>query len=196
MPDMEMETDVAIIGGGPAGLSAGLFTAKNGLNTTIFDTDDTAMHSAQLRNYLGIERMRGTEFMKIARKQTDDHGADRHQGVTVTAVETTDNGFRVTANADTEGDETYDAQYVIFACGRSRELAEELGCELADDGTVAINTDCETTVANAYATGWTVRQGKIQAIISAGHGAAAAIDILSKERDGAFHDFNSPGAYG
>jgi flavin-dependent dehydrogenase len=33
--------DVAIVGGGPAGLSAALFLEKNGQNTTVFDTDAT-----------------------------------------------------------------------------------------------------------------------------------------------------------
>jgi flavin-dependent dehydrogenase len=37
---------VTIVGGGPAGLSAALFTAKNGLDTTVFDTDGTWMHKA------------------------------------------------------------------------------------------------------------------------------------------------------
>jgi len=32
---------VAVIGGGPAGSSAALFTAKNGLDTVLFDTDHT-----------------------------------------------------------------------------------------------------------------------------------------------------------
>jgi len=37
---------VAIVGGGPAGLSAGLFAGKNGLDTMLFDTDKTWMHKA------------------------------------------------------------------------------------------------------------------------------------------------------
>ncbi len=55
-------SDVAVIGGGPAGLSAALFTAKNGLDTVVFDTDDTAMHAAHLFNYLGIKSIDGGEF--------------------------------------------------------------------------------------------------------------------------------------
>ncbi len=33
--------DVLVVGGGPAGLSAALFTVKNGLDTVVFDTDET-----------------------------------------------------------------------------------------------------------------------------------------------------------
>jgi flavin-dependent dehydrogenase len=34
-------TDGLLVGGGPAGLSAALFTAKNDLDTVVFDTDET-----------------------------------------------------------------------------------------------------------------------------------------------------------
>jgi len=59
---------VAIVGGGPAGLSAGLFTAKNGLETLVFDTDKTWMHKAHMFNYLGIESLDGTELMEQSRR--------------------------------------------------------------------------------------------------------------------------------
>jgi len=42
----ESTPDVLVVGGGPAGLSAALFTQKNGLETTVFDTDGTWMHKA------------------------------------------------------------------------------------------------------------------------------------------------------
>jgi thioredoxin reductase (NADPH) len=180
-------SDVAVIGGGPAGLSAALFTAKNDLDTVVFDTDDTAMHAAWLYNYLGIESIAGDEFMEVARKQVDDHGAERKQGEEVTAVERADDGFTVTTDSD-----EYDAKYVVFTTGRSRDMAEALGCELAGDGTVEIDMDNATTVENAYAAGWTARADKIQAAISVGGGAAAGLDILSAEKGRAFHDFNTP----
>jgi len=87
-------TDVLIVGGGPAGLSAALFTAKNDLDTVVFDTDGTWMHKAHLFNYLGIESEDGTQFVEGARAQVDDFGAERREEQ-VTGVEETADGFTV-----------------------------------------------------------------------------------------------------
>jgi len=87
-------SDVIIVGGGPAGLSAALFTAKNGLDTVVFDTDDTWMHKAHLFNYLGVGSQDGTAFLETARSQADGFGVDRRQGEEVTDVEAVDGGFR------------------------------------------------------------------------------------------------------
>ncbi len=180
-------TDVAVIGGGPAGLSTALFTAKNGLDTVVFDTDETAMHAAHLFNYLGIKSIDGSEFMEIAREQVDEQGAERKQGEEVTSVERADDGFTVATDSG-----EYDANYIVFTTGRAREMAEELGCELNDDGTVKTDMDNATTVDDAYAAGWSARADKIQAAISVGGGAAAGLDILSAEKGSAFHDFDTP----
>ncbi len=180
-------TDVAIVGGGPAGLSAGLFTAKNGLSTVVFDEDDTWMHKAHLFNYLGVESRDGSQFMEDARGQVDEFGVDRRQGEEVTVVEESGDGFTVTTE-----DGEYDATYVVFAMGASRDLATDLGCETTDEDTVDVDIDMETSVEDAYAVGAVARAEKWQAIISAGDGGAAALDILSKEKGEHFHDFDTP----
>ncbi|WP_435318094.1 NAD(P)/FAD-dependent oxidoreductase [Haloarchaeobius sp. TZWSO28] len=177
---------VIVVGGGPAGLSAALFTAKNGLETTVFDTDGTWMHKAHLFNYLGIESEDGSAFMEDSREQVDDFGVDRHQGEEVTGVEATGDGFTVT----TEDDE-YEADYVVLATGANRDLAEGLGCAFEGD-VVDVGVSMETSVENAYATGAMVRDQEWQAVISAGDGAAAALNILSKEEGEHFHDFDTP----
>ncbi|MFB6130767.1 MAG: NAD(P)/FAD-dependent oxidoreductase [Salinigranum sp.] len=179
--------DVAVVGGGPAGLSAALFTAKNDLDTVVFDTDETWMHKAHLFNYLGHRSISGSEFMAVARGQASDRGADVRVGDEVTAVERSGDGFTVAT-----GDDEVEARYVVFATGANRDLAEELGCETTDDGTIDVNLDMETSVEGAYATGAMVRAEKWQAVISAGDGGAAALDILSTEKGEHYHDFDVP----
>ncbi|WP_122090141.1 NAD(P)/FAD-dependent oxidoreductase [Halalkalicoccus subterraneus] len=180
-------SDVAIVGGGTAGLSAALFTAKNGLDTVVFDTDQTWMHKAHLFNYLGIGSVDGSAFMATARQQVDDFGADRHQGEEVTAIEPADDGFSITTD-----DGEYEATYLILATGAKRDLAEELGCELTDEGVVDVDVTMETSVENAYATGAMGRTEEWQAVISAGDGAAAALNVLTKEKGDHYHDFDVP----
>lgn len=186
-PFVQGMSDVIVIGGGPSGLSTALFTAKNGLDTIVFDTDETWMHSAYLRNYLGIDGIDGSTFMEIARGQVAHYGADRYQGEEVSAVERTADGFVVTA-ADSE----YRSGYVVFATGTDRDLPAALGCDLAEDGTVRVDADMATSIADAYAVGSTVRSDKYQAAISVGSGAAAALDILSTEEGRPVHDFDTP----
>ncbi|MFD1600598.1 NAD(P)/FAD-dependent oxidoreductase [Halobellus rarus] len=49
------EYDVVIVGGGPAGCSAGVFTARAGLDTVIFDRGRSSLRQcAHLENYLGF----------------------------------------------------------------------------------------------------------------------------------------------
>ncbi|KYH25294.1 coenzyme A disulfide reductase [Halalkalicoccus paucihalophilus] len=179
--------DVAIVGGGPAGLSAALFTAKNGLSTIVFDADGTWMHKAHLFNYLGIGSVDGSAFMATARQQVDDFGADRKQGEEVTGVETSNDGFSIATD-----DGEYEADYLILATGANRDLAEDLDCAFTDEGVVDVDVSMETSVEDAYATGAMGRTEEWQAVISAGDGAAAALDILSKEKGEHYHDFDVP----
>jgi thioredoxin reductase len=183
---------VAIVGGGPAGLSAALFTQKNGLETTVFDTDGTWMHKAHLFNYPGIGSQDGTAFLETLREQVDSFGVDRRQGVEVTDVEHNGAEFTVSTDADADDEvESVAADYVVLATGANRDLAESLGCAF-DGDVVDVSVSMETSVENAYATGAMVRAEEWQAVISAGDGAAAALNILSKEEGEHFHDFDVP----
>lgn len=184
MADM---TDVAIVGGGPAGLSAALFTAKNDLITMVFDADETWLHKAHLFNYLGIESVDGSAFMETARSQVDEFGVDRKQGEVVTDIENGEGSFTVTTDED-----EYDAAYVVLATGARRDLAENLGCAFTDEDIVDVDVSMETSVVDAYATGAMVRAEEWEAVISAGDGAAAALNILTKEKGDYFHDFDVP----
>jgi thioredoxin reductase len=179
--------DVAVVGGGPAGLSAALFTEKNGLETTVFDTGQSWMQKAHLFNYLGIRSISGDEFMNVARGQVTDRGVTVNDDEEVTDVTANRDGFTVTTE-----DGEYDADYVVLATGDNTDLAEALGCEFTDEDVVDVDVTMETSVADAYATGAMVRTGEYEAIISAGDGGAAALNVLSKENGEHFHDFDTP----
>ncbi|WP_018257907.1 NAD(P)/FAD-dependent oxidoreductase [Halomicrobium katesii] len=187
--------DVVIVGGGPAGLSGALFTEKNGLDTVVFDTDETWMHKAHLFNYLGIDSMDGSEFVAQSREQVAEFGVTLRDEA-VTAVEETAEGFAVTTEAESEageaGDQTVEGRYLVLATGADRSLADSLGCAFTDEDTVDVTVSMETSVDDAYATGAMVRAEEWQAVISAGDGAAAALNVLSKEKGEHFHDFDVP----
>ena len=140
-----------------------------------------------LFNYLGVGSVGGSEFIATARQQVDDFGVDRRQGETVTAVESTGGGFALTTD-----DGAYDADYVVLATGANRDLAESLGCEFDEADTVDVGVSMETSVEGAYATGGMVRAEEWQAVIAAGDGAAAALNILSNEKGEHYHDFDVP----
>ena len=88
-------------------------------------------------------------------------------------------------------DGSREADYVVLATGADRDLAEDLGCAF-DCDVVDVDVTMETSVDDAYATGAMVRDQEWQAVISAGDGAAAALNILSNEEGEHFHDFDTP----
>lgn len=176
-------SNVIIVGDGPGGLSAALFLAKNDIDVDVFGTDDTPMHKAMLYNYLGVPEMPGSEFQDIAREQVAGFGATLHD-TKIDTVEQTDAGFAATT---ADGDE-YQADYLILAVS-NKGLLDQLDIE-RDGGSAKVDRNGRTNVDGAYAIGWASRTQKIQAIISAGDGAAAALDIMSEEAGKDVHDFD------
>ncbi|MTV27791.1 thioredoxin reductase [Nitriliruptoraceae bacterium ZYF776] len=180
-------THTIIIGDGPGGLSAALFLAKAGHTVTVFGQDATPMHHAQLYNYLGIPDVSGTDFQRIAREHATDHGATI-QDDAVVAID--HEGSMVTVRSDERADLT--ADYLILAGGKtSQKLATALGLPV-DDGRISVDTEFRTQIDRVYAIGRLVRPERSQAIISAGAGATAALDILSREAGTDVHDWDSP----
>jgi len=60
-----MDYELAVIGAGPAGYSAGIYAGRSGIKTVIFDKGDgggLAMLSPNIENYAGFESISGTEL--------------------------------------------------------------------------------------------------------------------------------------
>lgn len=176
---------VTIVGDGPGGLSAALFLAKNGHEVTVFGQDKTAMNHAYLHNYLGLPEIAGTDFQEIARGQATDKGAVlRDEEVTSVTV---GDGVVVETEAG-----PHDSDYLILTEGKTPELARSLGVEVDGSGAIVVDRDMRSSVDMVYVVGRSVRPTRSQAIISAGAGAIAALDILAREEGKDIQDWDTP----
>ena len=176
---------VIVVGDGPGGLSAALFLAKNGHDVTVFGQDKTAMNHAYLYNYLGIPEIDGTEFQAIARKQVQRFGGEiRDEEVSSVAV----NGI-IEVITDSG---SYESDYLVLTEGKKPDLARSLGVDENDSGAIVVDRDMRSTIDNVYVVGRSVRPTRSQAIISAGAGAVAAVDILAREAGEDIQDWDTP----
>ena len=178
---------VIIIGDGPAGLSAALFLAKNGYQTTVIGDNETATHYAMLYNYLGVETITGTELLDVGRKQVASYGGELITAKVKTAS-LSDSGFEVVLDDQS----SRQADFLILAAGPAKAFASDFGLGENPEGGVDADREGRTTVDGLYCVGWATRPKRTQAIISAGEGAAAALSILSLEKGKDFHDFDTP----
>src|SRR5690606_6413561 len=80
--------DVAIIGGGPAGLSAAIYTARAGLRTVVIDKAAYAGAlglTDEIENYPGVPGpISGVELLGIFRRQAEGFGAQILQETVLT----------------------------------------------------------------------------------------------------------------
>lgn len=179
--------DVIVVGDGPGGLSAALLLAKNGVQVAVYGEDKTAMHWALLRNYLGLPEITGSEFQNIARAQAQKYGAQLI-AQRVQSVARAPQGFVVTL----DGGEQINARYLVLSEGKSPRLALQLGLKHDERSGLGTDNNARTKLEGVYAVGRLARPGRSQAIISAGDGAAAAIDILSQLKGEDFVDWEEP----
>jgi len=179
--------NVIVVGDGPGGLSAALFLAKKGVSVTVYGDDKTAMHFALLKNYLGLPEITGSDFQKISRDQVTTFGAKLVPG-RVESVERNAAGFRV----QLEGGGSAEATHLILSEGKSPKIAQQLGLSFDATTGLAVDANGKTTLDGVYAVGRSVRPQRSQAIISAGDGAAAALDILTRIEGKPVQDWDKP----
>ena len=95
--------DVAIVGGGPAGLAAAVYAASEGLHTVLIEQDapgGQAGTSSKIENYLGFPSgVTGADLARRAADQARRFGAEIITAVEITNI-TRDDPFRVIHTAD------------------------------------------------------------------------------------------------
>jgi thioredoxin reductase (NADPH) len=129
-PSLEMY-ELAVIGGGPAGLAAAVYGASEGLKTVLIEETTTggqAGRSSRIENYLGFEMgISGAELTTSARRQAERFGAEVITTRKAVRLYAGDSGTARTIEfADGS---TIAAQAVILATGVSyRQLQNVPGC--------------------------------------------------------------------
>ncbi|CAM3640716.1 FAD-dependent oxidoreductase [Cohnella lubricantis] len=171
--------EVAIIGGGPAGASAALFTAKAGKKTLVIDSDQSVTRRAWIDNHYGAPAISGPDLVDTGKKQAEKFGAEFVTGKAVKLTAGTDS---LTVETETG---TYEAKHVIVATGMFVDFAEASGIQTKPGTEPRIKTiidatpEGKTNVANVWAAG-TVAGVSMHTIITAGDGAKVAINVVSE----------------
>ena len=109
--------DLAIIGGGPAGLTAGLYATRGGLNNVVmFEMGmpgGQITGSSEIENYPGQGNvMTGMDLMASWPEQCQKFGL-KHEMAEVSKIEKIENNFKLT----TSDNRTFEARSVLMATG-------------------------------------------------------------------------------
>ncbi len=143
------------------------------------------MHHAYLFNYPGIPEISGTDFQAIARQQAEGFGATVHDSQVI-EIGVSAEGFKISTRIG-----TINIDYLILSEGKKAPLADSLGLASGEDG-FTVDRNGRSSMDRVYVVGRSARPARSQAIISAGDGAAAALDILSTEAGKDIQDWDSP----
>ncbi|WP_337589636.1 FAD-dependent oxidoreductase [Paenibacillus sp. A3] len=171
-----MVVDIVIIGAGPAGASAGIFTGRAGKKTVLLDNDRSGTSKAWVGNHYAVMGVTGFDLYETGKLQAQKCGAQLVTAEAI-AIEPTDTGFCVVTE-----EEVYETPYVLIASGPGRELAEQAGVELkSGEGRSYIKVDPEgrTNVPGIWAAGLCTGVS-MHVAVTAGDGARVAIHMLSE----------------
>lgn len=192
----EQTNSVVIVGGGPAGASAAVFTARAGMATVVIDADKGMTRRAMINNHLGApEGVTGPDLVDGGRVHAERVGA-RWIDDTVEAIDSGDGAFTVR----TADGQALTAANVLIATGASVALAEAAGVattagtEPHIKSIVVVDASGQTSVPGIWAAG-TAAGVSVHTIVTAGDGARVAINLVSSVRGERYvdHDVLKPG---
>jgi thioredoxin reductase (NADPH) len=128
-PSLEMY-ELAVIGGGPAGLAAAVYGASEGLKTVLIEETTTggqAGRSSKIENYLGFPTgVSGAELTTAARRQAERFGAEVITTRKAVRLHAGDSGTARTI--EFEDGSSIGAQAVILATGVDYRQLQVTGC--------------------------------------------------------------------
>lgn len=160
--------DVIIIGAGPAGLTAAIYTARYKLSTLVLGADmgGNACLAHDIQNWPGLKAP-GMEIMQKFREHAASFGVEIVSGI-VKKVKKNDSTFTVSTEKN-----AYDAPSIIIATGSKRRKLEIPGEDtLAGKGV----SYCATCDAMFF-------KDKVVGVVGGSNAAAMAAQVLTQHAD-------------
>ncbi len=135
--------DLAILGGGPAGVAAGVYASRKRLKT-IFITKDWNSQSTVsegIENWIGTVKISGFEFAKNLEKHLKAYAGDYvdiHEGESCEKIEKTGMTFKVKTS---KGE--YEAKTILIATGSNRRKLEVKGADRLEHKGLTYCASCD-----------------------------------------------------
>lgn len=136
--------DLIIIGGGPAGISAGVYAARKRVKTVLLteEVGGQSTVSDGIENWIGTVKIAGTELATSLRSHLDAYKGDVveiQEGERVTALERVPGGFRATTSSGT----SVEGRAVLIASGAGRKKLHVPGADLFEHKGVTYCASCD-----------------------------------------------------
>jgi thioredoxin reductase (NADPH) len=164
----EYNFDAIILGGGPAGLSAGIYLGRSCIKTAIIDTSilgGQPSNYLEIENYPGFSSICGYELMEKFEAQLDKYGIEKFTMQEIKSVELNSRQKRILTS-----DGCFNSQGVIIACGsKCKKLGIKGELEFLSKG-VSYCAVCDGAFF----------QDKVLAVIGGGNSALEEADYLTR----------------
>ncbi|KKQ83313.1 MAG: Alkyl hydroperoxide reductase [Parcubacteria group bacterium GW2011_GWB1_38_8] len=136
--------DLAIIGGGPAGVAAGIYAARKKLKT-VFITESFGGQSTEsvgIENWIGTKKISGPDFGKLLEDHLRAYANDSvniKTGIRVEKIVKTLNDFEIQINKT----EAYTAKIVLVTTGSTRRKLEIPGAKEFENRGISYCASCD-----------------------------------------------------
>lgn len=135
--------DLTIVGGGPAGVSAGVYAARKELKTLFItkDWNSQSTVSEGIENWIGTIKISGADFAKSLENHLRAYAKDSvkiNVGESVEKVEKSSNGFKITTNKG-----SYESKTVLITAGSFRKKLEAKGADVFEHKGLTYCASCD-----------------------------------------------------
>ena len=155
--------DLIIIGGGPAGVSAGIYAARKKIKTLLVAESfgGQSLVSADIQNWIGTKSLSGLELAKnLEEHLRAQEGIEIIDGDLVSAVQKLDGGFKVA----TKNGKSFETKTILVCSGSRRRRLGIPGEDRLDGKGVAWCSTCDAPLFG----------GKTVAVVGAGNAGLEA----------------------